>query len=206
MSETRPRSVFPRLLGWLLLLVGLAVFAVRLLQPGAWAMPRGGNLVGGVGCIVIGVSLLSGRLEGPGLAGSLRWLALAATLPILYLGLYAAMAELEEVVVLEATGPLGHTAELRLWIVDDDDGTWVSMGRAKADANDLRDTRAELLRGGERECVVANRFEDRETVTRIHRLRHEKYAVQRFATQIGLFGEAPAEDTVGLRLDPCPEA
>ena len=36
------------------------------------------------------------------------------------------LAELEEVVVLKATHASGAKADLRLWIVDRDDGAWVS--------------------------------------------------------------------------------
>jgi hypothetical protein len=53
-------------------------------------------------------------------------------------------------------------------------------------------------------CVIATRHEDRATVNEIHRLRHQKYGVQRFATALGLFGRSAGEDTVALRLDSCP--
>jgi len=124
---------------------------------------------------------------------------------VLFFVLYATFAELEETVTLKATGRDGRSADLRLWIVDRDGVAWVTMPRAKADAHDLTETRAELLRSGEWRCVVATRDERRETVNAIHRLRHEKYAVQRFATVIGMFGETAGESTVALRLDPCPE-
>lgn len=38
----------------------------------------------------------------------------------------------------------------------------------------------------------------------IHRLRHEKYAVQRLATVSGLFGRSAGENVVALHLDACP--
>lgn len=63
---------------------------------------------------------------------------------------------------------------------------------------------AELLRAGGVSCVVAVRHDDRPDVAAIHQLRQEKYAVQRLATTIGLYGEGPGEDTVALRLDSCP--
>jgi len=40
--------------GWGLLALGIAVFAVRALHQGAYAVPRGGNLVGGLGALLLG--------------------------------------------------------------------------------------------------------------------------------------------------------
>jgi hypothetical protein len=124
---------------------------------------------------------------------------------VLFFAPYATFAELEETVTLKATQRDGHPVDLRLWIVGRDGVAWVTMPRAKTDAHGLTETRAELLRRGEWRCVVAMRDERRETVNAIHRLRHEKYAVQRFATVIGMFRETAGESTVALRLDPCPE-
>jgi hypothetical protein len=89
-----------------------------------------------------------------------------------------------------------------LWIVDHEGVVWVTMPRRKADAHGLRDSRAELLRERELRCVIAARREDRATVTEIHRLRQQKYGVQRLATRLGIFGRVPGETTVALRLDP----
>jgi len=196
--------MLPRFLGWLLLLVGAAVFAIRLQHAGPYALPGGGNLFGGVAALLLGALLVGRWLDRDRSAAPLRWLAFATIPVVLYLALYATMAEIEEVVVLEATDPAGGTTGLRLWIVDADGAAWVTMRRSKADANDLRETRARLFRNGESRCVIATRFEDPGTVNRIHQLRHEKYAVQRFATVLGLFSESPGADTVALRLDPCP--
>ena len=52
--------------------------------------------------------------------------------------------------------------------------------------------------------MIAKRQEDRADVDRTHRLRHEKYGVQRLATAIGIFGRSAGEDVVALRLEPCP--
>ena len=78
------------------------------------------------------------------------------------------------------------------------------MPRAKADAHGLVEARVELLRRGEVSCVIATRHDDRATVNEVHRLRHRKYGVQRLATEIGLFGRSAGDNTVALRLDPCP--
>lgn len=61
--------------------------------------------------------------------------------------------------------------------------------------------RAELLRNNELHCVNALRIEERETVNKVHRRRHEKYAVQRLATNIGIFGRSAQPNLVALRLD-----
>jgi hypothetical protein len=67
------RSTSPKVrtvVGGGLLALGVAVFAVRLLHAGAYAMPRGANLFGGLGALLLG-----GVLVWPvpfGAAGVLR--------------------------------------------------------------------------------------------------------------------------------------
>jgi hypothetical protein len=185
--------------GWALLAVGLAVFLVRLLHEGAYAVPRGGNLVGGLGALLLG-----GVLVWPSAPRALRWLALAASPVVLFLGLYATLAEIEETVSLYATDSTGKPAELRLWIVDRADGEWVGMPRAKAVEHSLDGARLELLRGGKVRCVVPVLHEDRPTVTAIHALKMEKYAVARGAAAIGLYPSEATDASVSLRLDACP--
>lgn len=182
-----------------LLAVGVAVFAVRLLHAGPYAMPDGVNLFGGIGALLLGATLLS-----PAAPRWLGWLALAATPVVLFFALYATMAELEEVVSLYATDRAGHRAELRLWIVDRDDGAWVGMARAKAVAHNLDGARLELLRNGEIRCVVPVLHDDRPTVRTIHAMKVEKYAVARGAAAIGLYPREARDTAAALRLDPCP--
>lgn len=199
-------STTQRVVGWLLLAVGVAVFAIRLQHAGPYALPGGGNLLAGVLALALGALLAWGPTATGGLGAALRWTGLAASPLVLFFALYAALAEVEEVVVLKATHPSGEPSDLRLWIVDHDGAAWVTMGRAKAEAHGLERTRAELLRRGETRCVLATRVEERAAVNEVHRLRHEKYAVQRLATAIGLFGRTARGDVVALRLEPCPEA
>ncbi|MCP5055504.1 MAG: hypothetical protein GY937_02135 [bacterium] len=199
MSESRSPSKLQTVVGWGLLALGIAVFAVRFLHEGAYAVPRGGNLFGGLGALVLGGVLVSSA--GPRWLG---WLALAASPVVLFFGLYAAMAELEEVVSLYATDSAGRPAELRLWIVDREDGEWVGMPRTKALEHSLDGARLELLRGGETRCVVPALHEDRATVKAIHTLKVEKYAVARAAAAIGLYPREAPEAASSLRLDPCP--
>jgi hypothetical protein len=198
---TEPSSssrVVQSVVGCGLLALGIAVFAVRLLHEGPYAMPRGGALFGGLGALLLG-----GVLVWPAGPHRLSWLALAATPVVLFSGLYATMAELEEVVSLYATDSAGKPAELRLWIVDREDGEWVGMPRWKAVAHSLDGAHVQLLRNGESRCVVPVLHEDRATVRAIHALKVEKYAVARRAAAISLYPREARETAVSLRLDPC---
>jgi hypothetical protein len=199
MKESNPSSKFQTVIGWGLLALGIAVFAVRSLHEGAYAMPRGANLFGGLGALLLGAVLVSSAAPR-----GLRWLAMAGSPVVLFFGLYATMAELEEVVSLYATDRSGRPAELRLWIVDREDGAWVGMPRAKALEHSLDGAKHELLRNGETRCVVPVLYEDRATVKAIHALKVEKYAVARGAAAIGLYPREARETAVSLRLDPCP--
>ncbi len=200
MSEPTSSSKLQTVVGWGLLALGVAVFAVRLLHDGAYAVPRGGNLFGGLGALLLG-----GVLVWPAAPRGLGWLALAASPVVLFFGLYATMAELEEVVSLYATDSAGRPAELRLWIVDREDGEWVGMPRSKAVEHSLDGARLDLLRDGETRCVVPVLHEDRPTAAAIHALKVEKYAVARGAAAIGLYPREARESTVALRFDPCPK-
>ncbi len=199
MSESRSSSRIRTVVGWGLLALGIAVFAVRLLHDGAYAVRRGGNLFGGLGALLLG-----GVLVWCAAPRGLGWLALAASPVVLFFGLYATMAEFEEVVSLYATDSAGQPAELRLWIVDREDGEWVGMPRSKAVEHSLDGARLELLRNGETRCVVPALHEDRTTVTAIHALKVDKYAVARGAAAIGLYPREARESAVSLRLDSCP--
>lgn len=202
---TRSAPKLQRAVGWLMLLVGVSVFVIRLQHAGPYAFPRGGNLLAGVLALVLGAWLARPWLGTHRLAAPLGWVALAACPIVLFFALYATLAELEEVVVLKTATRSGQPADLRLWIVDRGDAAWVTMPRSKADAHGLSETRAELLRQGVVSCVIVTRDEDRATVNEIHQLRHQKYAVQRITTTLGIFGRSAGEDVVALRLEPCSE-
>ncbi len=201
MSQPNSSSKLQTVIGWGLLAVGCAVFAVRLVHDGAYAVPRGGNLFGGVGALLLG-----GVLVWAAAPRWLGWLALAASPVVLFFGLYATMAELEEVVSLYAIDSAGQPSELRLWIVDREDGEWVGMPRAKAVEHSLDGAQLELLRNGKTRCVVPVLHEDRPTVGAIHALKVEKYAVARGAAAIGLYPREATDAAVSLRLDSCPSA
>ncbi len=191
------------IVGGVLLLVGIAVFAIRLQHEGPYALPQRGNLLAGVLALLLGTGLVRPWLGEARLATWLARFALAAAPVVFFFALYSTLAELEEVVILRAPDSSGEVQDLRLWVVDRDGAAWVTMPRSKADAHGLTDARVELVRGGEEVCVVAKRFEDRGEVDRTHHARAEKYAVQRLATMIGMFGRDAAENVVTLRLAPC---
>ncbi len=198
MREPNPSSKIQTAAGCGLLAVGIAVFAVRFLHEGAYAVPRGGNLFGGLGALLLGALLV-----WPATPRALGWLAVAASPVVLFFGLYATMSELEEVVSLYATDSAGQSAELRLWIVDRDDGGWVGMSSTKAVEHSLDGARVDLLRGGETRCVVPVLHEDRATVRAIHALKIKKYTVASASAAVGLYPSEARETAVSLRLDPC---
>lgn len=192
MKQTKPRSIVASLLGLVTLGAGLAAFLVPLGHAGPYGIP-GLGLVGGLLCFAISAALL---LRGT--PTFVRVIAAIASPVVLFLALYGALAELEEVVVLSS-----EDAELRLWIVDHDGAPWVSMPRSKAERHALDGARLELLRAGEKRCVIPRIVDDPVANRRTFDLRQQKYAIQRLGGAIGMFGDGPGPETITLRLDPC---
>ena len=60
-----------RIVGWLMLLVGVSVFAIRLQHAGPYALPGGGNLIAGVLALLLGGWLVRGWLGAHRLAAPL---------------------------------------------------------------------------------------------------------------------------------------
>jgi len=193
-----------RSVGWLLSIAGLCAVAIPFQHPGGTALGATRNLLWGALSLALGAFLVRSRAAPGALATWLPRAGLLASPLLLFVTLYATLAELEEVVVLRAPDASGAIRDLRLWVVDHDGAAWVTMPEAKADAHGLVEARVELVREGRSHCVVARRSSERADTVRIHRLRHAKYAVQRLATAIGLFGEEPGPDTVALALTACP--
>lgn len=189
--------------GWVALGLGLAVFAVRFQHAGPYVLPERGNLLAAILTLAIAFAMTTSLLADLRWAEGLRRAILVFTPVIIFFSVYAVLAELEEVVVLRGTLPTGTERPLRLWIMDDDDGTWVTMSREKAEANGLIDGPAELLRHGESFCVFASLERDPATLERVFALGVEKYRVKRFAMAIGLFASTPSPDSVSLRLEGC---
>ncbi len=181
-----------RIVGVLTLGAGLAAFLVPLQHAGPYGIP-GRGLVGGLLCFAI-----AGALFARGTPTIARTLALVAAPFVLFIALYGALAEAEEVVVLYA-----EDAELRLWIVDHDGGEWVSMNRSKAEEHDIDGAKLDLLRAGETRCVVPRIVDDTVANRRTFDLRQEKYAIQRLGGTLGMFGDGPSPQTITLRLDRC---
>jgi hypothetical protein len=188
----RLASVAAMIVGALALCAGVAAFLVPLRHAGPYGIP-GRGLVGGLACLAIAAVLLA-----RGTPVWVRVAAVAASPYLLFLALYGALAELEEVVVLHAPD-----AELRLWIVDHDGSEWVSMPRAKADAHALDGAELKLQRAGATRCVIPRIVDDPVANQRTFDLRQQKYAVQRLGGLLGMFGDGPGPDTITLRLDPC---
>jgi hypothetical protein len=192
MSASKPRSIASSALGLLTLCAGLAAFLVPLHHPGPYGIP-GRGLVGGLLCIA-----LAGVLLARGTPAMARGAALLASPIVLFLALYGALAELEEVVVVRA-----EDADLRLWIVDHDGAEWVSMPRSKAQTHAIDGAHLELLRAGVTRCVVPRIVDDPIANRRTFDLRQRKYAIQRLGGMLGMFGDGPSPETITLRLDPC---
>ena len=192
MNQRKPRSIAGTIVGLMALGAGLAAFLVPLQHAGPYGIP-GRGLVGGLLCFAI-----SGVLLARGAPTLARVVALLASPFALFLALYGALAELEEVVVLHS-----GDAELRLWVVDHEGVPWVSMPRSKAEQHALDGAKLELLRAGETRCVVPRIVDDPVANRRTFDLRQEKYAIQRLGGALGMFGDGPGPDTITLRLDPC---
>jgi hypothetical protein len=192
MKQGKPRSIAATVVGLVALGAGLAAFLVPLQHAGPYGIP-GRGLVGGLLCFAI-----SGVLLARGAPTLARVVALLASPFLLFLALYGALAELEEVVVLYS-----GDAELRLWVVDHEGVPWVSMPRSKAEQHALDGAKLELLRAGETRCVVPRIVDDPVANRRTFDLRQGKYAIQRLGGVLGMFGDGPGRDTITLRLDPC---
>lgn len=187
-----------QIVGVAFIVIGLAVFGIRLIHAGDYSIPQGGGLYGGLAAIVLGLFLLwAGKLR------PLVWLALVISPFALFPAIYSIMGESEEVISLYVVDSKGGTVDLRLWVVDREDGAWVGMGREKAQTHSLHGKRLKMLRAGEELCVVPVLHDDRPTAKSIHAMKVEKYAVARMAGAIGLYPLEATESTVVLRLDPC---
>ena len=194
-SEPSP-SIVGRVAAWIVggtaLVFGAAAFIIPMQHAGPLGMP-GRGIVGGLACGVVAAVLFAPRTST--LA---RGLAFAVSPVVIFLALYASLAEVEEVVVLYAPN-----ADLRLWIVDHDGVEWVSMSPSKAADNGLDGAELKLLRAGGTRCVIPRIVQDDTANRRTFDLRQEKYAVQRLAVSTGFFGDGPGPETITLRLDPC---
>lgn len=192
------RSIVQLVAGVLLLLIGLAVFAIRLQHAGPYSAPHGGPLLGALGSLILGALLIV--QTGPRWIG---WVALLVSPVAIFPSIYSLVGEAEEVISLYAFDASGQEVDLRLWIVDREDGAWVGMPRAKALDYSLDQAELQMLRGGEMQCVVPVLFDERQVAGEIHQLKVEKYVAAQAAGALGLYPMEAGESTVALRLDPC---
>ena len=197
MTNTIKSSRAFSLLGFVLLVVGVAVFAVRLIHAGPYAMPHGGALYGALGALLLGGLLVWGKPR------ILCWIALLISPLVLFPAIYSIAGESEEVISLYSTDSNNRPVDLRLWIVDREDGAWVGMPKDKAVEHSLHGAQLRMLRAGENVCVTPVLHEDRPTVRAIHSMKVEKYTVAQLAGAIGSYPLEAPDTTVALRLDPC---
>ena len=198
MSESNKGQLAYNVSGVIFIAIGLAVFVIRLGHSGPYALPGGAALLGSIACIVLGAYLLwSGKPKYTGLIAIV--IAIFASFP----AIYSIGGESEEVISLYALDAENNIVDLRLWIVDRDDGAWVGMGRDKAITHSLDGARLEMLRGGETVCVIPSLAQDHATVEEIHRMKVAKYKVAQISASIGLYPKEASINTAALRLDPC---
>ncbi len=135
----------------------------------------------------------------------MKWLRRAAlallVLAVAYGGLYYAMAERVEVVVLHTHDAAGGHAT-RLWVTDDAGHAWLRTGRANGSwLPRLRaEPAVELERGGVTLPFTAHVVEEPAQIARTDQLTLEKYGwSEKLLRAMG--GGEPASEVV-VRLDP----
>ncbi|MEM7364797.1 MAG: hypothetical protein AAF525_12295 [Pseudomonadota bacterium] len=198
MNDSMRRFQWFPAIGTFSLVVGLSVFAIRLTHAGPYAMPQGGAFVGGLAALLLG-----GLLIWSSKPNWMNW-GLLILLPVAWSpAIYSIMGESEEVISLYAFDHDNNRVDLRLWIVDRDDGSWVGMGRGKAISHSLDGAQLEVLRFGDIQCVTPTLYEDRATVSIIHQMKVEKYKVAQIAGALGMYPLEATDSMVALRLDPC---
>ncbi|MAW28321.1 MAG: hypothetical protein CMP98_05950 [Gammaproteobacteria bacterium] len=163
-------------------------------------MPHGGAFIGGLAALLLGGLLI--------LSSKPNWMnwCILVLLPVAWSpAAYSILGESEEVISLYAFDQDNNRVDLRLWIVEWDDGSWVGMGRGKAISHSLDGAQLEVLRFGDIQCVTPTLHEDRATVSMIHQMKVEKYKVAQIAGALGMYPLKATDSMVALRLDPCSE-
>ena len=200
MSKSNKGRLGYNVAGIIFIAIGLAVFAIRLGHAGPYPLPGGAAFIGSLAAIALGAYLL--WPDKPRFTGLIAIvIATFASFP----AIYSIVGESEEVISLYAFDPENNLVDLRLWIVDRSDGAWVGMGRSKATNHKLDGARLDMLRGGETICVIPALAEDRATVREIHRMKVDRYKAAQISASIGMYPSEASENTVALRLDPCPK-
>ena len=198
MADVRNVSLVRLLTGAVFIVISLAVFLVRFKHVGEYAIPTPGVLLG-----ALSLAFFGGLLFWASVPRVILWVALLVSPVPVFVSLYAIGGELEEVISLYAPNSKGQLSDLRLWVVDREDGAWVGMSREKAIEHSLEGARLEMLRAGEVHCVIPALSQDLQTTRKIHAMKVEKYRVAQFSATIGLYPREATENTAVLRLDPC---
>lgn len=97
MNEPKKVPLIQVLAGVTFLVIGLAVFVVRLQHAGAYALPSAGVLLGGLLALLIGGLLIWAKTPG-----MIKWIALVVSPVAIFPAVYSIVAELEEVISLSA--------------------------------------------------------------------------------------------------------
>ena len=197
--------------GAILVVAGLAVFAVRLHHEGPYPFPGPVDLGAGCAALAVGALLIRSPWSGPrrGACLPLTRLLLGISPVVFLLALVAYGHEAEEVVVLRTRGPEGSVRETRLWIVDHEGAPWIVTGRGSGHDRDLMaNPRVEIFRRGESRCWMAERHLDRATLETLLEARSAKYRAQRIALATGIWKHFTERDdldeiAVALRFTPC---
>lgn len=199
MTDSKKTSLVSIIFAIVFIAVGVGVFAIRLTHPGPYAMP------GGVAPFAAAALLFSaGLLLWQNKPRFLGWIILVISPVLLFPAIYSIMGESEETISLYAENSNNEPVDLRLWIVDREDGAWVGMPRSKAIEHSLDGARLTMLRKGEIVCVIPSLTKDSATTQEIHAMKVEKYSVAQIAGAIGMYPLEATENTAALRLDPCP--
>jgi hypothetical protein len=201
----------PAVVGAILVLCAVSIFAVRLGHEGPYPFPRGLDLAAVSASLLLALFVVSLGWNAARRGSPLLRAAFALVPIVLLLGIVAVLHEIEEVVVLRTFDDRGGVLETRLWVVDHDGAPWLLTGANGRHTLRLEARpRVEIVRHGTVRCYHAVPFRDRATIDEILRLRGEKYAVQRFGLAIGFdrifrSRERPIESyAIAIRLDPCP--
>jgi hypothetical protein len=204
-------KIRPPIVGWILVLAGVAVFAVRFHHEGPYPFPGTMDLAFGCAALLVGALLVASRRRGTREAGVPRVTrVLLGIAPIAFL--LAALAyghEAEEVVVLRTRAPEGSVRETRLWIVDYEGSPWIVTGPGSPHDRDLTaNPRVEIVRHGRADCWMAERHLDRSTLETVLQARSDKYLAQRIALSTGMWKHFSKRDdleeiAVALRFVPC---
>lgn len=198
MTEKTKSALVQSIAGIVFIMIGLAVFAIRLKHEGPYVVPGGWAFYGAIGLLILGSFMQWQRKPS-----ALGWIALLAGLVAILPAVYSIVGESGEVISLYATDSSGQPANLRLWVVDREDGAWVGMSRDKAIEHDLDGAKLDMLRGGEVTCVMPVLHEDLATAQEIHAAKVEKYTAAQLAGAIGLYPQEATSSTAALRLGSC---